>query len=185
MLSATGTAAIINMSDNYSISLCDIYNVSKSNCGLSVSLEDKAIMYNDYISSKDVTSASECSIEENPKINFSIPTIINPCNICHIPKSSITMPLSIKMKKCGICKSGRVPDVLLATFELPETLQVNGIFAFPKLYKIFTFNLYFSICYTFIRSWMFSPSPSSSNEKGFKSGNERKRDFRWAAVFRI
>lgn len=117
------------MSDNYSVSLCDIYNVSKSNCGLSVSLEDKTMMCHDY-SSKDVTSASECSIEENTKLYSSIPPIINPCNICHIPKSSITMPLSLKMKKCGVCKTGRVPDVLLATFELPETLQVNGMFNF-------------------------------------------------------
>lgn len=127
VLSATGTAAIINMSDNSSASLCDIYNVSKSNCGLSASLEDKSMMYNDY-NTKDITSTSDCSTDENQRICPSMPPIIKPCTLCHIPKGAITMPLTIKMKKCGICKMGRVPDVLLATFELPETLQVNGLF---------------------------------------------------------
>lgn len=126
MLSATGTAAIINMSDNYSTSLCDIYNNAKSNCGgLSTSLEDKSMMYND-LNVKDIVSTSEGSAEESANKVHSLPSIINPCNICHITKNSITLPLSLKMKKCGVCKMGRVPDVLLATFELPEVLQVNG-----------------------------------------------------------
>lgn len=48
------------------------------------------------------------------------------CSMCHIPYSLSSLPFNVKMKKCAICKRGKVPDVLLATIELPECLQITG-----------------------------------------------------------
>lgn len=50
----------------------------------------------------------------------------NACAICHVPYNLGNVPFNIKMKKCAICRKGRVPDVLLATLEVPEYMQVTG-----------------------------------------------------------
>lgn len=51
----------------------------------------------------------------------------NSCTACHIPYNLSSVPFNTKMKKCAICKKGRVPDVLLATLEVPEYFQVTGM----------------------------------------------------------
>uniref|UniRef100_A0A1B0GF18 C2 domain-containing protein n=1 Tax=Glossina morsitans morsitans TaxID=37546 RepID=A0A1B0GF18_GLOMM len=127
VLSATGTAAIINMSFNRSISQNDIFTMAKSNCGIgmSTSLEERNVVFND-LNLKDIVTISNGSTGKK----FCLPPTLNVtkglCNVCHIPYSSSSLPFNVKMKRCALCRKGRVPDVLLATLEVPDALQITG-----------------------------------------------------------
>ncbi|XP_011290288.1 C2 domain-containing protein 5 isoform X2 [Musca domestica] len=127
VLSATGTAAIINMGYNRSISQSDIFNIAKPSGGsvMSASLEERN-MGSSEVSGKDSGTISNGSAGKR----YGFPSIMltpkTSCTICHVPYNANSMPFSVKMKKCAICGKGRVPDVLLATLEVPDCIQVTG-----------------------------------------------------------
>ncbi|XP_037828896.1 C2 domain-containing protein 5 [Lucilia sericata] len=128
VLSATGTAAIINMGYNRSISQNDIFNITKTagGSGMSVSLEERNVINSDP-NSKDMGSGiSNGSVGKR----YGLPGLLNvsktSCTVCHVPYNVTSVPFNVKMKKCAICLKGRVPDVLLATLEVPESIQVTG-----------------------------------------------------------
>ncbi|XP_030376593.1 C2 domain-containing protein 5 isoform X2 [Scaptodrosophila lebanonensis] len=136
VLSATGTAAVINMVFNRSVSQTDIFTISKASNNVAVmsnSLEEREASVS--------TSCAGASGDAGSKDNGSIGTGNNSsgkryglplnaprhaCAICHIPYNLSSVPFNVKMKKCAVCRKGRVPDVLLATLEVPEYLQVTG-----------------------------------------------------------
>ncbi|KAM7361229.1 C2 domain-containing protein 5 isoform 2-T2 [Cochliomyia hominivorax] len=129
VLSATGTAAIINMGYNRSISQNDIFNITKTagGSGMSVSLEDRNVIGSDPLSKDGMGSGiSNGSVGKR----YGLPSLLNitktSCSVCHVPYNVTSVPFNVKMKKCAICLKGRVPDVLLATLEVPECIQVTG-----------------------------------------------------------
>lgn len=115
------------MGYNRSISQSDIFNITKTGGGsvMSASLEERN-MGNTDVSAKDSGGISNGSAGKK----FGFPTIMmspkTSCTICHIPYNAGSIPFSVKMKKCAICGKGRVPDVLLATLEIPDFVQVTG-----------------------------------------------------------
>ncbi|TMW51981.1 hypothetical protein DOY81_002971 [Sarcophaga bullata] len=128
VLSATGTAAIINMSYNRSISQNDIFNFTKTTggSGMSMSLEERNINNSD-TSTKDMgCGISNGSAGKKYGLSSLLNVSKNSCTICHVPYNVTSVPFNVKMKKCTICLKGRVPDVLLATLEVPESIQVTG-----------------------------------------------------------
>lgn len=58
-----------------------------------------------------------------PPINVHVQSL---CSICHIPYAQNSLPFKATMSKCNVCRRHKVPDVLLATIELPDGIQVTG-----------------------------------------------------------
>ncbi|XP_052834703.1 C2 domain-containing protein 5 isoform X2 [Drosophila gunungcola] len=131
VLSATGTAAVINMVFNRSVSQTDIFTMSKATASV-------AAMTNS-VEEGNGSSAGDTSIGKDSGSlgtgnssggkRYGLPPLNGPrnaCAICHIPYNLSSVPFNVKMKKCAVCRKGRVPDVLLATLEVPEFMQVTG-----------------------------------------------------------
>lgn len=51
---------------------------------------------------------------------------VSSCGVCHIPYSHRSPPFSMRLVLCHICGRKYVPDVLLATVELPLECAVQG-----------------------------------------------------------
>ncbi|KRG01645.1 uncharacterized protein Dmoj_GI22687, isoform B [Drosophila mojavensis] len=133
VLSATGTAAVINMVFNRSISQTDIFAISKVTnnvAAMSNSMEDREANGSGgeaAASVKDGSSLGTANGSAGKRFGFpNQGAQRNACAICHVPYNLGNVPFNIKMKKCAICRKGRVPDVLLATLEVPEYMQVTG-----------------------------------------------------------
>ncbi|XP_034664373.1 C2 domain-containing protein 5 isoform X1 [Drosophila subobscura] len=130
VLSATGTAAVINMVFNRSVSQTDLYAMSKATTGnaMTNSLEEaNGSSSGEPSASKDSGSVGTGNSSGGKR--YGMPPLNGPrnaCAICHIPYNLSSVPFNVKMKKCAICRKGRVPDVLLATLEVPEYMQVTG-----------------------------------------------------------
>ncbi|XP_032312310.1 C2 domain-containing protein 5 isoform X3 [Drosophila ananassae] len=130
VLSATGTAAVINMVFNRSVSQTDIFTMSKATAGMATmsnSLEEREANGSTGEASKDSGSLGTGNSSGGKR--YGLPPLNGPrnaCAICHIPYNLNSVPFNVKMKKCAVCKKGRVPDVLLATLEVPEYMQVTG-----------------------------------------------------------
>ncbi|XP_054728267.1 C2 domain-containing protein 5 isoform X2 [Anastrepha obliqua] len=154
VLSATGTAAVINMAYNRSVSQTDILptvvkpvgiGIGLSNTGvvMSASLEERetlkdlrngmandaaaSIAVKDSTMSSSLGAATHSSVGKKNMLPPSMNLVKNSaCSVCHVPYNLASVPFNVKMKKCAICRKGRVPDVLLATLEVPEHLHVTG-----------------------------------------------------------
>ncbi|KAH8294190.1 hypothetical protein KR054_009273 [Drosophila jambulina] len=133
VLSATGTAAVINMVFNRSVSQTDIFTMSKATAsvaGMSNSLEEREAngsSTGEAGTGKDSGSLGTGTSSTGKR--YGLPPLNGPrnaCAICHIPYNLSSVPFNVKMKKCAVCRKGRVPDVLLATLEVPEFMQVTG-----------------------------------------------------------
>ncbi|XP_017117413.1 C2 domain-containing protein 5 isoform X2 [Drosophila elegans] len=131
VLSATGTAAVINMVFNRSVSQTDIFTMSKATAsvaGMTNSVEDgNGSSAGDTSIGKDSGSLGTGNSSGGKR--YGLPPLNGPrnaCAICHIPYNLSSVPFNVKMKKCAVCRKGRVPDVLLATLEVPEFMQVTG-----------------------------------------------------------
>lgn len=116
------------MGYNRSISQNDIFNITKTagGSGMSMSLEERN-MNNSDTSARDVGSGvSNGSMGKKYGLSSLLNVSKTSCTICHVPYNVTSVPFNVKMKKCAICLKGRVPDVLLATLEVPESIQVTG-----------------------------------------------------------
>jgi uncharacterized protein YbjQ (UPF0145 family) len=51
---------------------------------------------------------------------------VSACSVCHIPYNECNVPFRVTMRKCAVCRRGKVPDVLLTTIELPEGVSTTG-----------------------------------------------------------
>ncbi|KAH8360097.1 hypothetical protein KR093_010669 [Drosophila rubida] len=130
VLSATGTAAVINMVFNRSVSQTDIFAISKASNTLSNSLEERepnGSLGDAATSGKDSGSLGTANGSAGKRYGLPAGNAPrNTCAVCHVPYNLNSVPFNVKMKKCAICRKGRVPDVLLATLEVPEYVQVSG-----------------------------------------------------------
>ncbi|XP_016952614.1 C2 domain-containing protein 5 isoform X1 [Drosophila biarmipes] len=131
VLSATGTAAVINMVFNRSVSQTDIFTMSKATASVAAMTnsveEGNGSTAGDTSIGKDSGSLGTGNSSGGKR--YGLPPLNGPrnaCAICHIPYNLSSVPFNVKMKKCAVCRKGRVPDVLLATLEVPEFMQVTG-----------------------------------------------------------
>ncbi|XP_017142130.1 C2 domain-containing protein 5 isoform X1 [Drosophila miranda] len=132
VLSATGTAAVINMVFNRSVSQTDLYAMAKATTGNAMTNSQEEREANGSSSGEPSASKDNGSVgtgNSSGGKRYGMPPLNGPrnaCAICHIPYNLSSVPFNVKMKKCAICRKGRVPDVLLATLEVPEYMQVTG-----------------------------------------------------------
>ncbi|KAL7046610.1 hypothetical protein ACKWTF_002655 [Chironomus riparius] len=146
ILSATGTAAIINLhysdSNNHEDGEIKISKtVNPKELLLATSVEEtmqtveennqKIIISSDIdekLNGEDINDVLN-NVSANASGNNAINGKHAPqsCNICHIPYSRSSIQVGgANIGKCCVCKRGYVPDVILATIELPDNLQVVG-----------------------------------------------------------
>nr|XP_015835897.1 PREDICTED: C2 domain-containing protein 5 isoform X1 [Tribolium castaneum] len=65
-------------------------------------------------------------LPESPERDV-VPGHVTPsCTLCHLPYNSNNVPIRATVLKCGICRTGKVPDVLIATIELPDGAPTIG-----------------------------------------------------------
>ncbi|XP_055375109.1 C2 domain-containing protein 5 isoform X2 [Condylostylus longicornis] len=130
VLSATGTAAVINMSYSGDSSQFDIVSNPKKDTMTVSSLDERECIKEGRGSVKgsgELLNKEISSSYSGTTRNFSNTILHNrACGMCHIPYTINSVPVSVKMNKCAICKRGKVPDVLMATIEIPECLQITG-----------------------------------------------------------
>ncbi|XP_055923455.1 C2 domain-containing protein 5 isoform X1 [Eupeodes corollae] len=129
VLSATGTAAVINMLYNRTASQVELTGVKPP--PMSTSLEERDILkevkhlVDPSSASKDIISTSYGVTPKNSLLSqLTSPKLA--CTMCHVPYSLSSVPFNVKMKRCAVCRKGRVPDVLMATVEIPDSLLVTG-----------------------------------------------------------
>ncbi|CRK86205.1 CLUMA_CG000139, isoform B [Clunio marinus] len=129
VLSATGTAAVINF--QHGSEMANVINP------LTTSVEESVQILEENSGVKMVTSTTESEVKPNDEgtengfnssTNMPFPsTAQNFCSLCHIPYSRSSIHIGgANIGKCCICKRGYVPDVILATIELPEGLSIIG-----------------------------------------------------------
>lgn len=116
---------------NRSVSQTDIFTMSKATASVAAmtnSVEDgNGSTAGDTSIGKDSGSLGTGNSSGGKR--YGLPPLNGPrnaCAICHIPYNLSSVPFNVKMKKCAVCRKGRVPDVLLATLEVPEFMQVTG-----------------------------------------------------------
>lgn len=140
VLSASGTAAVINL--NYSDSF-DEGEVKATKINpkemLTTSVEEtfqtieegtqKIVISSDIdekLNGEDINEVlNNVSANTSGSSNTQLPP--SSCNLCHIPYARTSIHIGgANIGKCNACKRGYVPDVILATIELPDNLQVVG-----------------------------------------------------------
>lgn len=139
VLSATGTAAVINMVFNRSVSQTDILAMSKAsnnsleerdaNGSLGEATAGAGAGAPPSVAASNKDTGSLGTTNSSTGKRYGLPSANAPrntCAVCHVPYNLSSVPFNVKMKKCAICRKGRVPDVLLATLEVPEHMQVSG-----------------------------------------------------------
>lgn len=138
VLSATGTAAVINFqyTGDHTISSLMTSSLDRQEFDYDVKEGVKELK----ISGKSDSDVFETapgvspqqhptgSLKESSASNLSVPKIgkSQTCIICHLPYNQSTLPFHVNTKKCSTCKRGKVPDVILATIEIPDNLQIIG-----------------------------------------------------------
>ncbi|XP_071807193.1 C2 domain-containing protein 5-like isoform X1 [Asterias amurensis] len=121
LLSATGTAAIINLAAfQYPVVPLSSQNI------LTMSLDRQDFQQNLPQNGQEKSPPiTEIIMSDNPTtvtVESSCPT----CSICHIPYNEASLPFPVTLSKCSICKRSKVPDVLFTTIEPPYELHVTG-----------------------------------------------------------
>ncbi|XP_037041487.1 C2 domain-containing protein 5 isoform X2 [Bradysia coprophila] len=140
VLSASGTAAVINPKYTTDIATSGrllVASVGSAPKDINQSVSDVEKDFRRVAVTKDIAQ----SLPINDKA-LSTPTTITDvehetelvslkinketgCTLCHIPyRNSATF--NMQAKKCASCNIGDVPDVLMITIELPDSVQITG-----------------------------------------------------------
>ncbi|EEB15002.1 conserved hypothetical protein [Pediculus humanus corporis] len=140
VLSASGTAALINL--NASVSDSDLQNQSKEIMTASLDrcdFEKESKTNNKQIVDKSGDSAmvgtgvNIVSKPRNPP-DGSLDVDVVACTVCHIPYSETSVPFRVNMQKCAVCGRGKVPDVLFTTIDLIDNVPTIGKGSFIHAY---------------------------------------------------
>lgn len=122
VLSATGTAALVNLNNTGDV----ILDSSRGKETLGSSWDKKDFSNNGKRKERK-TSESDKEVKEN--LETPPPTSSeyrSKCSICHIPYAQSSLPFKTFMSKCNICRKHRVPDVILTTIEPLDGLHIIG-----------------------------------------------------------
>ncbi|XP_059489511.1 C2 domain-containing protein 5 isoform X3 [Neocloeon triangulifer] len=132
ILSATGTAAVVNMHhrDGSRISSrkfktrstkskdTDTSNVSEENEDEKQTSKINIENFNKFLSPQGRRSKVSLADGQSP--------LPPQCTMCHVPYSLANSPMPVNAIRCAVCKKGKVPDVLLTTVEIPEEAMLTG-----------------------------------------------------------
>ncbi|RXG51440.1 C2 domain-containing protein 5 [Armadillidium vulgare] len=147
VLSATGTAAVINVSYQENETVTGIPPSKALKDTVSASYEKKdSEMSSSKNSIRDSQQQQNVVCRSHPNVmedigegsgsfnsmGIKLPSQpsprpgYSPCSMCHIPYMETSNPFNVKIIKCEVCRKGKVPDVLLTTLEIPAGLPVTG-----------------------------------------------------------
>lgn len=146
VLSATGTAAVINMQYVAELGLAD------STGNLAATKMTSSLDRSDFERTGNASNASgngpPAGVEGGKAVNGKVvgdsdslngsgggvggisalteSLACNTCSVAHIPYNVNSVPFNVSMDTCRACRKAKVPDVLVSTIELPEGLSING-----------------------------------------------------------
>ncbi|KAK5639386.1 hypothetical protein RI129_011878 [Pyrocoelia pectoralis] len=137
VLSASGTAAVIRFhsTEEAGDGLSSLRQSSTNKDVMASSLERNDFERERIFQKQDLGINSR-PLPESPE-NESFPNFINavtPCTICHLPYNNNSVPLRTISSKCAFCRFGKVPEVLMATIEIPESVPIVGRGCFVQAY---------------------------------------------------
>lgn len=132
ILSATGTAAVINVSAT-DVSVTSLMTSSLDRQEFYLDVKENKLDESTKCDSKidmemmEIKSIAKLSNKDNVTKSVQSLKLKNlNCSIYHIPYQQSSIPFKTNFKKCAICKKGKVPDVILATIEVPDSLKIVG-----------------------------------------------------------
>ncbi|KRT84709.1 C2 domain containing protein, partial [Oryctes borbonicus] len=138
VLSASGTAAIIgyqytNQSDGLGglPIIPKTYGISNKE-PISCSL-DRGDFEKDKRTATDSTTVSSRTLPESPEKEINA---AQACSICHLPYSGTSLSLKSSSSICRVCKSSKVPEMLITTIEVPEGTPCIGRGCFLQSYVL-------------------------------------------------
>ena len=137
MLSASGTAAVINFHNSSQDS--DSVVLNKLQQGVPAAAVDSEKSQQKSIAMKAERVDGDASVvthseRQNGKI-YKHSSESNDheggqsqlrCNLCHLPYSEGSVPFRVNVSKCAICKRAKVPDVMFTTIEVPANIPMTG-----------------------------------------------------------
>uniref|UniRef100_A0A182R520 C2 domain-containing protein n=1 Tax=Anopheles funestus TaxID=62324 RepID=A0A182R520_ANOFN len=129
VLSATGTAAVINLQFGSDMWMADASLNASGEGGAETAGKEHMTSSLDR---QDFDRECSGSREQTPNtvegeaIYDGITGLGNKCTICHVPYSLGSVNFRINAVKCSMCKNGIVPDVLITTIEIPDGVPVSG-----------------------------------------------------------
>uniref|UniRef100_A0A1Y1LNM9 C2 domain-containing protein n=1 Tax=Photinus pyralis TaxID=7054 RepID=A0A1Y1LNM9_PHOPY len=143
VLSASGTAAVIRFysPEEMAEGLSSLPGGSRHTSG-NKDVMASSLERNDFererIHQKQDLGFNSKPLPESPE-NETVPNhtsinTISPCSICHLPYINNSVPLRTISSKCAFCRFGKVPDVLMATIEIPESVPSVGRGCFVQAY---------------------------------------------------
>ncbi|XP_071100395.1 C2 domain-containing protein 5-like [Haliotis cracherodii] len=121
ILSASGTAARVNLSAEPQVS------IARSNTPLTSSLErcqgdkDKKLFV-------DINLANQLAQNRlSPCVDGGEDALsTHNCGVCHVPYKSTTLPFSVTLSPCVLCRRKKVPDILFTTIDPPPEILTWG-----------------------------------------------------------
>uniref|UniRef100_A0A182QW95 C2 domain-containing protein n=1 Tax=Anopheles farauti TaxID=69004 RepID=A0A182QW95_9DIPT len=127
VLSATGTAAVINLQFGSDMWMADASLNASGDGGAEGSGKEHMTSSLDR---QDFDREYSGSREQTPNTMdgdgaYDGPTSTK-CTMCHVPYSLGAVNFRINAVKCSMCKNGIVPDVLITTIEIPDGMAVSG-----------------------------------------------------------
>ncbi|GAB0096729.1 C2 domain-containing protein [Sergentomyia squamirostris] len=134
VLSATGTAALINFpySSEQPVRMTSSLDRGEFEKDVKEGIKELKIAGS---ATKIIEGVITKPIEEVPEVtnekdtsgsSLPGPSTLVACSLLHLPYSPNSVPFSVSLDNCAICKRAKVPNVFLATIEIPETLQITG-----------------------------------------------------------
>ncbi|XP_059489510.1 C2 domain-containing protein 5 isoform X2 [Neocloeon triangulifer] len=127
ILSATGTAAVVNMHHR------DGSRISSRKFKTRSTKSKDTDTSNVSEENEDEKQTSKINIENFNKGRRSKVSLADgqsplppQCTMCHVPYSLANSPMPVNAIRCAVCKKGKVPDVLLTTVEIPEEAMLTG-----------------------------------------------------------
>ncbi|KAF5300394.1 hypothetical protein FQR65_LT01015 [Abscondita terminalis] len=136
VLSASGTAAVIQFHhlDDGTDTISLLPSITKQCSGnKDASSVDRNECERERLLQKQEVRV-QSKLPESPENESSIINSISPCAICHLAYSNNAMPLRTVSLKCAVCRFGTVPEVLMATIEMPDGIPSVGRGCFVQAY---------------------------------------------------
>ncbi|KAG4065214.1 hypothetical protein HA402_007611 [Bradysia odoriphaga] len=137
VLSASGTAAVINPKYTTDIATASgrllVASVGSAPKDINQSVSDMEKDFRKVAVTKDIAQSlpvndTPTTITDADHETELVSLKINKdtgCTLCHIPyRNSATF--NMQAKKCASCNIGDVPDVLMITIEIPDSVQITG-----------------------------------------------------------
>lgn len=134
VLSATGTAALINFpySSEQPVRMTSSLDRVEFEKDVKEGIKELKIAGStakiiEGVASKPIEEVPESGSEKDT--SGTIPPVTPStvaCSLLHLPYAANSVPFSVSLDNCTLCRRGKVPNVFLATIEIPESLQITG-----------------------------------------------------------